>query len=163
MRLFAALTLAFALPCCGGSVDGPAAPGPVPTPASPSPVPTPSPVAPSPSPEPSPTSSEPVVIRSATLRGVSGHSASGTARILRQPGGGYVLELGNDFRIDSGNNDVILTRGTGDPAPSDLNLGAMHSTRGFQTYPLPGDGGAYSYVMLWCRPFRVPIGLGELR
>lgn len=106
---------------------------------------------------------EPVVIRSATLSGVSGHSASGTARILRQPGGGYLLELGNDFRIDSGNNDVILTRGTGDPAPTDLNLGPMHSTRGFQTYPLPDAAGSYSYVMLWCRPFRIPIGLGELR
>ena len=26
-----------------------------------------------------------------------------------------------------------------------------------------GDGGEYRYVMLWCRPFRVPIGVGELR
>jgi len=98
----------------------------------------------------------------ASVRGANGHSASGTARILRE-GGSFVLELGSDFRIDSGNNDVYLTSGPDTIRGSDLNLGNMQSQTGRQTYRLPDDGSRYGYVMLWCRPFRVPIGVGELR
>ena len=98
----------------------------------------------------------------ASVRGANGHSASGTARILRE-GGSFVLELGSDFRIDSGNNDVYLTSGPDTIRGSDLNLGNMRSLTGRQTYALPDDGGRYGFVMLWCRPFRVPIGVGELR
>ena len=78
-------------------------------------------------------------------------------------GGSFTLELGNDFRIDSGNNDVYLTSGSDTIRNSDLNLGNMKSLTGRQTYALPDDGGRYGFVMLWCRPFRVPIGVGELR
>ena len=102
------------------------------------------------------------MLRSSSLRGANGHSASGTARILRE-GDAFVLELGADFRIDSGNNDVYLTANPDAPRGSDLNLGNMRSLTGHQTYSMPDDGGRLRYVMLWCRPFRVPIGLGELQ
>jgi hypothetical protein len=104
----------------------------------------------------------PTVIRAAAVRGAAGHSASGTARIVRE-GGTYYLELGDDFRIDSGNNDVMLTRQEDTRTGSDLNLGNMKSLTGRQRYQLPNDGGGFSYVMLWCRPFRIPIGVGALR
>jgi len=102
------------------------------------------------------------VVRMAAIRGAAGHSASGTARIVRE-GSSFYLELGSDFRIDSGNNDVMLTRQPDTRTGGDLNLGNMRSLTGQQRYDLPDDAGSYSYVMLWCRPFRVPIGLGELR
>jgi hypothetical protein len=104
----------------------------------------------------------PTVVRMATIRGAAGHSASGTARII-QEGGAFFLELGSDFRIDSGNNDVMLTRQPDTRTASDLNLGNMMSLTGQQRYPLPNDGSGYVHVMLWCRPFRIPIGLGDLR
>jgi len=44
-----------------------------------------------------------------------------------------------------------------------LNLGDMKSTTGAQSYSMPNDGSAFRYVILWCRPFRIPIGVGELR
>jgi len=158
MRLSLSVALSAALlAACGGgggsSMTAPTNPNPSPTP-SPSPDPA---VPPSP-PAPAGTT----LIRMAALRGANGHSASGTARIVRN-GGSFVLELGNDFRIDSGNNDVYLTRNSNTIAGSDLNLGNMKATTGAQSYEMPNDGGAYGYVMLWCRPFRVPIGVGELR
>jgi hypothetical protein len=103
-----------------------------------------------------------VVVRMAAIGGANGHSASGTARIVRL-GDEHRLELGADFRIDSGNNDVYLANSATSVGSGDLNLGNMQSTSGAQSYRMPDDGGRYRYVMLWCRPFRVPIGLGELR
>ena len=74
-----------------------------------------------------------------------------------------MLELGADFRIDSGNNDVYLASGSDTIRGSDLNLGNMQSLTGRQTYVLPDEAARYGFVLLWCRPFRVPIGVGELR
>ncbi len=102
------------------------------------------------------------VLRSATLRGANGHSASGSARILRD-GNRYLLELGADFRIDSGNTDVYLARQSGGVQSGDLNLGELSALTGQQRYELPNDGGTYDFIVLWCRPFRIPIGLGEWR
>ena len=77
--------------------------------------------------------------------------------------GQQVLELGADFRIDSGRNDVYLANGANGVSSSDLNLGDMKAVSGAQSYDIPGDGTGYRYVLLWCRPFQIPIALGELR
>jgi hypothetical protein len=77
--------------------------------------------------------------------------------------GTQVLELLDDFRIDSGRNDVYLTNSAGGISPGDLNLGDMKALSGAQSYEIPGDGARYRYVLFWCRPFQIPIALGELR
>jgi hypothetical protein len=102
------------------------------------------------------------VLRSAVIRGANGHAAAGTAGIERSTDA-YALELRSDFRVDIGSVDVYLTRGAAGIAAGDLNLGGLRSLTGAQSYPMPNDGSAYAYVLLWCRPFRVPIGVGELR
>jgi hypothetical protein len=97
------------------------------------------------------------------MRGANGHSAGGNVRIVRN-GNRYRLEFGSDFRIDSGSIDVYLSRADDAPASGDLNLGNMQSLTGAQSYEMgANDGSAYRYVLLWCRPFRVPIGVGELQ
>lgn len=153
--------LAALVACGGGSPMGPStgttSPAPPPMP-SPSPSATPSP-APSPTPSPTP---GPTVLRSASVQGANGHSASGTVQIVRR-GASHSLEFLSDFRIDLDNNDIYLTRSTTLDMDRDLKLGALLKTSGAQSYALPDDGSAYRYVMLWCRPFRVPIGIGELR
>ena len=133
------------LAACGGG-SGPAAPTTTP------------PVA-APSPSPSPTAT---VLRRATIRGVNGHSAMGAARIERD-GSSHMLHLGEDFRIDSGNTDLYLARNPGRVDGGDLNLGELRRLTGAQSYAMPNDGGQYVHLVLWCRPFRVPIGLGELQ
>jgi hypothetical protein len=91
----------------------------------------------------------------------AGHSASGTTEIVRD-GSSFSLEFRNDFRIDSGNNDVILTNSTSS-MDGGRNLGNMKSTSGAQSYSMSDGGSDFRYVILWCRPFRIPIGVGELR
>lgn len=165
MRAVVLLVSLVAMTACAGGGTSPTAPT-TPPPAGPTPAPTPTPApSPTPAPEATPTPTPtpgPVVLRTARIHGANGHSTQGTARIVRE-GGSHRLELGSDFRIDSGNNDVYLTRSPSGIAGSDLNLGPMRALAGAQSYPMPGDGAAYGYVMLWCRPFRVPIGVGDLR
>ena len=152
--IFAPVLLAAA--CGGGANPGGGTPPPMtPPPVTMPPVTTPPTTTVPPAPAPT-------VVRVATIRGAAGHSASGSARIVRD-GSSYFLELGGDFRIDSGNNDVMLTRQSDTRTGADLNLGNMRSLTGQQRYSLPHDGSGYSHVMLWCRPFRIPIGVGELR
>lgn len=164
----AVLTLSLA--ACGGSSgpSGPssltppsATPAPTPTPtatATPAPTPTPTPVI---TPTPTPAPSSPTVLRRASFSGAAGHSASGTAEIVRD-GSSFALEFRNDFRIDSGNNDVILTNSTSS-MDGGRNLGNLKSTSGAQSYSMSDGGSDFRYVILWCRPFRIPIGVGELR
>ena len=62
--------------------------------------------APVPRPARLPATRRQALLRTAAMRGANGHSASGSARIMKE-GDSFVLELGDDFRIDSGNNDVM--------------------------------------------------------
>jgi hypothetical protein len=102
------------------------------------------------------------VLRTASFHGAHGHSASGTARVV-DVGGAYRLEFLADFKVDTGSIDVYLARGQDTVDMSrDLNLGNMLARTGAQSYAMPNAGAAYRYVLLWCRPFRVPIGVGEL-
>lgn len=150
------LAPAFALACGGAS--GPMSPTPPPTSGTPAATPTPTPAV-TPTPTPQPTT--PSVLRRASISGAAGHTASGTAEIVRA-GSTFTLELRSDFRIDSGNNDVILTNST-TSMDGGLNLGDMKATSGASSYSMPNDGSGFRYVILWCRPFRIPIGVGELR
>ena len=169
VRFAVALACVAGFAGCGGgsSPTGPSAPPPVagaptPAPEPTTPAPTPTPLAPDPAPTPTPAPPADAVLRSATIRGANGHAASGTARILREDGR-HVLELGSDFRIDGGVNEVYLARRDDRVSSSDLFLGDLRSMSGRQRYSLPNDGGAYRYVIIWCRPFQIPIGRGELQ
>lgn len=159
MNRFAFPSLLLALSAaCGGGGTSPMAPAPLPTPAA---TPAPAPAA-TPTPAPTPNATGTTVLRTATIRGANGHGAMGTAEIVRREGR-YTLELGSTFRIDSGRNDVYLANNSGSVSSADLNLGDMKALEGAQSYELPNDGAGYRYVLLWCRPFNVPIGIGELR
>lgn len=151
-------SLAFAA-CGGGSPMSPSLP---PTPG-PSPTPTPAPQpSGSPSPIPSPTPPPgPTVLRAAEMMGSAGHSAAGTVEIVRD-GADHTLSFRDNFRIDIGSIDVYLSRSASLDMRRDLNLGALKSRTGAQSYRMPNAGGDYFYVLLWCRPFGIPVGLGRL-
>ena len=172
IRWCGAVVLTLSLAACGGS-SGPSGPSSAPPPSAtptPTPIPTPTPTVtpaatptptPAASPTPTPSPSGPSVLRRASFSGAAGHSASGTAEIVRD-GSSFSLDFRNDFRIDSGNNDVILTNSTSS-MDGGRNLGNMKSTSGAQSYSMSDGGSDFRYVILWCRPFRIPIGVGELR
>lgn len=147
VRLLAAVVAVIGFVGCGGgsSPTAPSAPPPAPAP-TPTPAPTPPPNA---------------TLRSASIRGYNGHACVGSASILREDGQ-YFLELGDDFRVNGGVNEVFLSEGD-DPKKDDLRLGNLASRNGKQRYSMPDDGSRYRNVLIWCRPYTVTICFGELR
>jgi hypothetical protein len=96
------------------------------------------------------------------MQGSNGHRSQGRVDIVAEAGA-HRLEFRQDFLIDTGSIDVYLSRQADRVTTADLNLGNLRSLAGAQAYDLPHDGSAFSHVLLWCRPFRVPIAFGELR
>lgn len=136
-----ALTLVFGYGCGGGGGSTPTEPL---LPSSPAPPPA-----------------QVAVLRSASLQGANGHRTEGTAQVVRL-GDQHSLELLENFRTDPQVLELRLCRD--DRCRGEfLRVAPLARTQGSQSYSLPNDGSAYAYVVVWCIPFQVPIGVGELR
>lgn len=102
------------------------------------------------------------VVREASFQSANGYTTQGSARILSS-GGRYTLELGSDFRSSqSPALDVRLCNDTNCRGGS-LELSALQSFSGAQSYDLPNDGSAYSLVVIYCRAVQLAFGFGNLR
>jgi hypothetical protein len=102
----------------------------------------------------------PVRVRSAAFRGIN-HRAAGTASIIRQPNGSYVVGL-EDIDIEPG-PDYFVYIVPGDatrPGDGAVQLDKLRGNVGTQFYDVPGDvnptDGEWT-VLVWCRVFAVPI------
>ncbi len=135
--------------CGGGGGSSPTAPAP--------------PVMNPPPPPPPPPASGAVTLRRAAFRDVGGHRARGDASIVME-NGAFRLELGANFQTDSGSVvDLRLCKRSDRCVAGDLDLGPIKSRRGAQVYTLPDAATEYPFVVVWCRPFQVPFGFGELQ
>lgn len=157
-RLGASVCLLFLACCNGGSPSSPSIPSPAPLPA---PMETPAP-APTPTPGPTPAPTGPVTLRSAPMRGANGHVGSGTARIV-QDGNTFRLEFAANFGVSGASNSDVYLTNSEVGIQDGQNLGALRSEAGAQSYVLSDSGAGFRYVLIWCRPFRIPIGIGEFR
>ena len=102
----------------------------------------------------------PVRVRSAALRGIN-HRASGTASIVRQPDGAYVvgledidIEPGPDYRV------FVVPGNVTRPGDGAIELDKLRGNLGTQFYDVPRGvdptDGEWT-VLVWCRVFAVPI------
>ena len=114
-----------------------------------------------PSPTVAPTApAGPVRIRSGSLRGID-HRASGTASIIRNADGRYVVGLEN-IDIEPGPDYKVYvvpgnTERTGDGA---VELDALRGNQGTQFYDVPASvsvGQGEWTVLVWCKRFAVPV------
>lgn len=102
----------------------------------------------------------PVRVRSAAFRGIN-HRASGTASIIRQPDGAYVVGL-EDIDIEPGPDYRVFVVPGNATRPSDgaVELDKLRGNVGTQFYDVPRDvdptDGEWT-VLVWCRVFAVPI------
>jgi hypothetical protein len=119
---------------------------------------TPAP-APAPGPTPAPAPAAPVRVSSGPLNGI-GHSASGEAEIIRQPDGSYVVRFSN-FDIEGTPGPVVyVLQGENQEDPGGVDLGSLRGNVGTTSdYAVPSgtEPGPGWTVLVWCRPFGVPI------
>jgi hypothetical protein len=141
-----------------------------------SPVPaagaTPVPESSAPEPSAAPEPAGPVLLAQGELISHE-HATTGTARIVRNPDGGHVLELvdldtsnGPDLRVWLTDQPVIEGR-DGWHVFDDgayVELGRLKGNQGNQQYEIPAgvDLGDYSSVSIWCKRFSVSFGAAEL-
>jgi hypothetical protein len=100
------------------------------------------------------------LIRDGMFMGV-GHSVSGTAAIYEKDGMHYVVlepfssQNGPDLKIYLSKDQSI---------DSYINLGAMKSTTGKQSYVIPDNTNIadYDHVLVWCQQFSVLFGKAEM-
>jgi Electron transfer DM13 len=109
--------------------------------------------------EPAPAPAGPVRVSAGPLDGI-GHSASGEAEIIRQPDGSYVVRFSN-FDIEGTPGPVVyLLQGEDQEDPGGVDLGSLRGNVGTTSdYAVPSgtEPGPGWTVLVWCRPFGVPI------
>jgi hypothetical protein len=102
----------------------------------------------------------PVRVRSAAFRGIN-HRASGTASIIRQPDGRYVVGLEDiDFEPGPDYHVFVVPGNVTRPGDGAIELDKLRGNVGTQFYDVPRDvdptDGEWT-VLVWCRVFAVPI------
>jgi hypothetical protein len=101
------------------------------------------------------------LLKQGTWMGV-GHSVSGTAKIYEENGKTTVVL--DPFSSQNG-PDLKIYLSKDENASQYINLGAMKSTMGKQSYEITGmpDLAEYKFVLVWCQQFSVLFGKAELQ
>ena len=100
------------------------------------------------------------LLKEGTLTGV-GHTVSGTVKVY-DDAGKKVIVL-DPFTSQNG-PDLKIYLSTDQNATKYINLGALKSTTGKQSYDITGtpDLTEYKFVLVWCQQFSVLFGKAEL-
>lgn len=99
-----------------------------------------------------------------TFSGAEGHRANGSYEVVTSSGK-TELKLGKDFSLERGPDVyVVLSPSERVPAQGALYLGKVTRFKGEQSFAVPDgtDLGDYSYVVLWCKKYSVPMGTAAL-
>ena len=91
-----------------------------------------------------------------------GHTVSGTVKVYDDAGKKVVVL--DPFSSQNG-PDLKVYLSTDQNATLYINLGALKSTSGKQSYDVTGtpDLDQYKYVLIWCQDFSVLFGKAELQ
>jgi hypothetical protein len=95
------------------------------------------------------------VVRRGTFEPQAGHSAEGTATLVKV-GERYFVRFEDDFQVTNGPDLFVYLGRRGENIP-DVRLGALKGNIGSQNYEVPEgiDPSAYDEVWVWCRAFTV--------
>lgn len=101
------------------------------------------------------------LLKQGTLTGV-GHTVSGTVKVYDDAGKKVVVL--DPFSTQNG-PDLKVYLSTDQNATQYINLGALKSTTGKQSYDVTGmpDLDQYKFVLVWCQQFSVLFGKAELQ
>lgn len=107
---------------------------------------------------------EPVVAASQSGRfsGASGHKTSGTVAVNKSAKK-ITIRLGNSFSLDRA-PDPYVTLGRGNRPVAGGYVGKLRKKRGRQAYSVRANAkrSGATQVIIWCRRYRVPLGIAPL-
>ena len=102
-----------------------------------------------------------------TWSGRSDYRASGTAELVLDASGSYRLEFSSDFSSSGVPGPVVVLSRRDvlgnrlDPS-QDLELGALRSPTGGQSYDVPPGGDDRMWAWVFCKPFGVEVARARL-
>lgn len=101
------------------------------------------------------------LVRKGTLMGV-GHTVTGEVKVYNSSG--QLVVVFDPFSSQNG-PDLRVYLSKDENATEYLNLGALKSTTGKQTYDVNGmpNLDQYRFAMVWCQEFSVLFGIAELQ
>jgi hypothetical protein len=102
-------------------------------------------------------------VASGQFIGVAGHSAEGTAKLIKV-GEKYFVRFDEDFKITNG-PDLFVYFGRDGVYDPGTQLAALKGNIGSQNYEVLAsiDPTKYNEIWVWCRAFRVGFGKAEIR
>ncbi len=91
------------------------------------------------------------------------HRASGVAKLIRMSDGSYIVRL-EGFQVTNGPDLFVYLANNKDASGNILDLGRLKGNIGDQNYPVPSgmNPESYTYVLIWCKAFRVLFGYAQL-
>jgi hypothetical protein len=100
--------------------------------------------------------------RIGTFKGLSRHTTTGRAELVKKGSGG-VVELMSDFTFDGAPDPKVALGKDGKYDPATLS-GALKANTGASSYKLPAgiNPDDYNEVYIWCEKFNVPLGVAPL-
>ncbi|MCA9667084.1 MAG: hypothetical protein KC503_15910 [Myxococcales bacterium] len=120
-------------------------------------------------PQPDAPPSSGMVIADGNWEGRTGHVGKGTVEMFRTAGGEIELRFSADFETSAVPTPVVVLTSRDsigsaiDASKGDLDLGALTSVSGAQTYKVPGGDGGRRYVWVFCVPFGIEISRAPLK
>jgi len=106
--------------------------------------------------------SMPEIVRRGTFISLAGHSAEGTATLVKV-GEKYYVRFEDDFEMTNG-PDLFVHFGKNGAYTPEARLGTLKGNIGGQNYEVPEEinPSEYDEVWVWCRAFAVPFGKATL-
>ncbi len=94
----------------------------------------------------------------------TGYNVAGAAFLEPRPEGGLQLRFGDTFVSSNGPDLYVYLSSASSVNAGSLEVGALQSTRGAQTYVLPAGTAIsdFDYVIIHCKPFNVTFGFARL-
>ncbi len=97
--------------------------------------------------------------RTGAFQGLNGYNVLGATRVSDD-----AVMFDSDFVSSSGPGLFVYLSNNASNVNGGVELGALQSTTGAQTYALPQnvEANTYNFVIVYCKPFSVAFGSAEL-
>ncbi|MTI20947.1 hypothetical protein E1176_07930, partial [Fulvivirga sp. RKSG066] len=101
--------------------------------------------------------------RMATFQGKNNYTVEGDA-FLEESESSLTLRFDSNFRASNGPGLHVYLSNSAESVAGGVDLGSLKSNTGAQTYTVPDDINlnTYNFIIIYCQPFNVPFGAGEL-
>ena len=102
--------------------------------------------------------------RSGTFQGLNNYNIKGSCSLRTKEVGGLVLTFSDDFQASSGPGLYVYLSNSDGAITGGFEAGKLISLSGKQEYDIPDEItiNMFNYVIIYCKPFGIPFGVGEL-